>query len=71
MSGTRPHKLKPYADAIRARVRALQPLAGTVFTFAAGEWRPHRTFWVHIAEAVGMELAIRNKDARTFVFRMA
>lgn len=66
----RPQKLKPYADAIRARVRALQPLAGTVFTFAPGEWRPFRTFWVHVAESVGMELVIRNKNERTFVFRM-
>jgi len=63
-------KLKPFADAIRARIRELQPLGVAVFRFAAGEWEPTSRFWTYTGKSMGFVLSVRRHREATFVFRI-
>lgn len=63
-------KLKRFADAIRAKLRGLQPLGVAVFRFAAGEWQPTQRFWQYSAQQMGMVFSVRNHRESTYVFRI-
>lgn len=65
------NKIKPFADAIRAKLRELAPLGCAVFSFRPGEWEPTARFWKYSADSMGFVLTVRNYNEATYVFRIA
>jgi hypothetical protein len=63
-------KLRPFTDALRAKLATLAPLGCAIFDFPPGQWAPCDRFWRYSGNKLGMVFCVRNHRERTFVFRL-